>query len=206
MATEMAPENADVAGWHYGYAEINSEKNRVIRFERFPTFHEERWAGGTKLPDPNLGWCSLTRNGGHAGGDLGRCPVRRWVADRDCVVQIESRLKHSSDKGDGVHGHVITNSQNVAAAHAHNNSAVVNTSDLSVKAGDAIDFVVDCGENESFDSFEWKVVIDQSVDGARVRRWDSEKEFSGARPTGRLTPAAQLAQTLLLTNEFLFVD
>lgn len=205
-AREVVPKGTASSGWHYGYAEITPEMNRVLKFEPFPVFHENRWAGGSKLPDPKLGWCSLSSKGGHAGGDLGRCPDRRWVSDRDCQIRIESTLKHASEKGDGVSGHVISAGQPVQSAFAHNKSVNLNVDEVDLKAGDVVDFVIHCGANESFDSFDWKIVIKQSVDGTIVRTWDSVSEFSGARSSDRLSPAAQLAQTLLLTNEFLFVD
>jgi hypothetical protein len=49
-------------------------------------------------------------------------------------------------------------------------------------------------------------VLTQSVDGRLRRVWNSEDDFRDPTNAGRLDPWAQLAQALLLTNEFAFVD
>ena len=204
--TEMIPATNDGAGWHYGWGELHSEKTQLVRYEPLPTFHENRWGGGDKLPDEKLGWCSLNRDGGHTGHDLRHCPVRRWIADRDCSIKIHSFFKHSTAQGDGVHGHVLSQDGSLATTHVLNSSGALSTEEFAVKAGETVDFVADCGANESHDSFTWKIRIEQSVNGGLVRTWDSSAEFSSEAAASRLGAVAQLAQTLMLANEFMFVD
>jgi hypothetical protein len=73
---------------------------------------------------------------------------------------------------------------------------------IAVEVGDTLDFIVDCITQESHDSFEWKVVLHDSERGLS---FDSAVHFSGmqAVPASRFQ---QLAQALLLTTEFVFVD
>ncbi|MEQ9410620.1 MAG: PSD1 and planctomycete cytochrome C domain-containing protein [Fuerstiella sp.] len=205
-AAAAAPSSNQGFGWQYGWGEISEQKSSVLQFQRLPVFHENRWGGGTELPDPQLGWCMLTATGGHAGGDRKHCTIRRWVADQDSLIRIDSRLKHANSDGDGVTGLIIAPNGLLASAQVHNQSQPIPAAEVSVVAGDTIDFVIDCGANESHDSFEWRITIQQSVDGRKVRDWQSDREFSGAQPAERLQPLEQLAQTLLLTNEFMFVD
>ncbi|MCP4508426.1 MAG: hypothetical protein GY826_18805 [Fuerstiella sp.] len=82
----------------------------------------------------------------------------------------------------------------------------MSTEEFTIRAGEPIDFVADCGASESHDSFTWNITIEQSVNGQQVRTWDSKAEFSSEAATSRLGAVAQLAQTLMLANEFMFVD
>ena len=71
---------------------------------------------------------------------------------------------------------------------------------LRVTAGEILDFVVDSDGDYEADDFQWAPVL-----RIGTREWDARKEFAGpAIP--RLTPREQLAQVLLLTNEFAFLD
>ncbi|MEO2028781.1 MAG: PSD1 and planctomycete cytochrome C domain-containing protein [Fuerstiella sp.] len=203
---EMIPKSNSGVGWHYGWGEIQDDKTKVLRYEPLPACHENRWGGSDKLPDGKLGWCSLNREGGHTGRDLRHCPIRRWIADRDSSIRIRSFLKHSTDQGDGVHGHILFQDRSLGTAHVHNSGRELATEEFTVRAGESVDFVADCGANESHDSFTWKITIEQSVNGRQVRTWDSSAEFSSEAATSRLGAVAQLAQTLMLANEFMFVD
>ena len=73
---------------------------------------------------------------------------------------------------------------------------------LVVKAGDTLDFIVDIGGTLNSDQFLWVPVI--TTNGAK---WDARAEFNGPNPPPQLlTPWEQYAQVLLLSNEFAFVD
>lgn len=194
---------ADI-GWRYGWGEINQQKNEVIVFNEFTSFHDGHFAGGEKLPDPEIGWSMLNAKGGHPGGDQAHCVIRRWIADRSGMLHITGTLKHSSKNGDGVLGLVIHNNQQLQQKVAHDGSAKFNTK-TKIETGDVIDFVTDCQANESHDSFNWPITMFQFADGKSVRQWSSESEFSSSKAT-RLSSWAQLAQVLMMTNEFVFVD
>jgi hypothetical protein len=82
---------------------------------------------------------------------------------------------------------------------------------VDVKAGDVIDFVVDCRAEQTYDSFTWVQIIER-IDDSKPPKvlavWDANKQFSGGHKakTDQLSPWEQYAQALLLSNEFLFVD
>jgi len=205
-ASAVTPTDSSQVGWLYGYGELNTAQDTVLSFQPLPVAHEGRWAGGTEFPDPKLNYCSLSRDGGHPGRDLTQCSIRRWVADQDCTIEVRSRLKHPASEGDGIVGCVIVKGQSKASAQAKSNTQVIDTEPISLQAGDAVDFVTHCGTSQNHDSFEWKITLQQSVNGQPVRNWRSDTDFSTSAPETRLPPLAQLAQALMLTNEFLFVD
>ena len=73
---------------------------------------------------------------------------------------------------------------------------------LAVKAGETIDFIVDIGTTLNNDQFLWHPVI-----SSNDQTWDAREEFDGPRPAPQyLKPWEQYAQVLLLANEFAFVD
>lgn len=202
----LLPAGDGKVGWLYGWGELAAEKDKVLRYEPLPTFHQDRWGGSTKLPDEKLGWCMLNKDGGHTGHDLRHCPIRRWVADRDCKVRVTGIVHHSTNNGDGVNCHILSDDTSHGSVNVFNETKPLASAWIKVRAGQAVDFVTDCGTNESHDSFLWQIKIQQNVDGKPVRTWKSDTEFSGGAAQTRLSAIQQLAQTLLLTNEFMFVD
>lgn len=208
-ATRLQPNNQMAAGWHYGYGELNDDQTGLQSFHHLPVFQKGAWQGGAKAPDKHLGWCSLRAKGGHPGHNTGLCAVRRWVADRDSQISIQSAAAHNLAKGDGVHLMIYAGQQTLAKEHLLNRRQQLNAglkNSLTVKAGDVVDFVAFCGPSDSFDSFDWSIRINQSSNGRPVRQWDSQRDFSGIKSEGRVSPLAQLAQVLLMSNEFSFVD
>ncbi|MCA9061429.1 MAG: DUF1553 domain-containing protein, partial [Planctomycetaceae bacterium] len=195
------------SGWGYGYGPLDQDQGEVAGFIPLPHYEKGRWSGGAEFPDPELRHTMLSRSGGHAGPDRNRCTIRRWTTDIDCVVKVTSQLKHATTQGNGVRGLIVPAGRGIVAeAVAHNSAQDLAADQLSLNAGDAIDFVVDNREDSSFDSFEWRIQIQQAVDGIVVRNWNSERDFEQRQPQQLLDQWSQLAQTLMLTNEFVFVD
>lgn len=194
-------------GWSYGYGTIDEEKQAVTEFTQFPVLRDGTFKGGEKLPDEKLGWTLLNRVGGHPGGTMSLCAVRRWTADCDCRVFINSVIAHAKDEGDGVRCRIVTPGRGVMSdATAHNSTQSQSIPPFDVKAGQHIDFVVDCRTNEAHDSFQSKITIMQSVNKKVQRNWKSDDDFPDSTEPGRMDTWSQLAQALLLTNEFIFVD
>jgi hypothetical protein len=135
------------------------------------------------------------------------CAVRRWTADCDCRVFINIVIAHAKDEGDGVRCRIVTPGRGVMSdATAHNSTQSQSIPPFDVKAGQHIDFVVDCRTNEAHDSFQSKITIMQSVNKKVQRNWKSDDDFPDSPEPGRMDTWSQLAQALLLTNEFIFVD
>jgi hypothetical protein len=147
----------------------------------------------------------LTAEGGHPGNDREHAAVRRWVAPRDATIRIESTLIHEVAQGDGVRGFLSSNRHGlIQAAEAHDSRSGLGAEALEVRAGDVIDFVVDIREGLNSDQFLWAPVITE-VGPDEPTTWDARADFSGDSTPG-LGPWEQLAQVLLMSNEFSFVE
>ncbi|HBE66787.1 MAG TPA: cytochrome C, partial [Planctomycetaceae bacterium] len=86
-ATTAGP-TANLASWEYGYTKVDDSGAITGPFNPLPHFTGDAWQGGTKLPDPKIGWCMLSADGGHPGNDLSHAVVRRWRASKDGSVSI----------------------------------------------------------------------------------------------------------------------
>ncbi len=193
--------------WQYGYGEFDEPKKRLKSFEALPHFTGTAWQGGSELPDPKLGWVILNAQGGHPGNDPQHAAVRRWISPFDGQIVIRGELKHPSDQGDGVRARVVSDRTGLAGEWvAQNGSAGTSIEQLDVQEGDAVDFVVDCRAHPNFDGFSWiaEIVRTPSVAGY-PNVWKNADGFRGP-PAQRLGPWARLAQVLLMSNEFMFVD
>jgi hypothetical protein len=203
------PPDDVVSAWHYGYGTLDPEAKRVEEFHPFPQFVDQRW-GGTKLPDPTLGFLHLTGRGGHPGRDQKHSAIRRWISPLAGEVEIGGTLEHPAEHGDGIHGWIISSRQGVLKEWTvkHGKQPTVVES-VHVQPGEKLDFVVDCRTSDDSDAFAWAPVIKtKQVAGSAtssVHLWHSVNDFSGPAPP-RLTAWEQLAQALLVSNEFVFVD
>ncbi len=202
--------------WRYGYGEYDAEAKSLISFAPLPHFADGQWRGGPQMPDPTLGWLMLNRGGGHPGGDAAHAVIRRWVAPREAVVAVEGTLRHPSEQGDGVLAYVFSSREGeLGRWAARNGETAAEVTRAEVRRGDTLDFIVGCGGDESFDNFQWaptiRVIEERAaaaVIGAGEIEWNARAGFQGPpppRPTP-LDPWAELAQALLMTNEFMFVD
>lgn len=210
FVTQLQSEQEDStgpAGWRYGYGTIDEANQTVTAFSEFPFLKDGTFQGGEKMPDEKLGWTSLNRRGGHPGGTSSFCAIRRWTADCDCRVFVNCVVVHSKEEGDGVRCRIVTPGRGVMAdATANNSTESAAVEAFDVTAGQNIDFVIDSRTNEAHDTFQSKIMITQSV-GKKIQRiWKSDDDFRDSPGAGRLNEWAQLAQALLLTNEFVFVD
>ena len=200
--------------WQYGYGELDPVSLELKSFETLPHFTGDTWQGGDKWPDSTLGWLRLTAEGGHAGDDHAHTAIRRWVSPTNGTVWISATLKHAEAQGDGVAGYVFGPGPRLLGTWTAQNSEVkTELTNIRVRKGDTIDFVVDLRGNISNDMFEWAPTIslgNPTAEGAPadMMSWNAAKEFVGP-PTAAMIPLSpweQYAQVLLLTNEFVFVD
>ncbi len=189
--------------WHYGWGEYDASAGRLRTFTPLAHFTGTAWQGAATLPGGESGWAMLTAEGGHPGNDRAHACVRRWIAPRAMTLAIEGSLTHAPTEGDGIRAFVVSSRQGLLkSANVHHATVGFAVPEVSVHAGEAIDFVVDIGGGLGFDQFLWAPVI---VSGAE--RWEAQAGFAGPRlMTEPLSPWAQYAQVLLLTNEFAFAD
>jgi hypothetical protein len=189
--------------WRYGTGEYDAAAKKLKSFTPLPHFTGSAWQGAAPWPGGETGWAQLTEEGGHPGNTLVHACVRRWVAPRDAMVNITGTLKHEPEQGDGVRGFIFSSRDGeLKAATVHKTKTAMTATNIVVKAGDTLDFVVDIGGNLHSDQFLWAPVI--TADGMK---WDARAEFDGPRPAPQhLSAWEQYAQVLLLANEFAFVD
>jgi hypothetical protein len=203
------PEQNDVIrrqlAWQFGWGTFD-EANVKVQFQPMPAYTGSAWQGGAKVPDGALGWAMLDTNGGHP-GDASHLVIRRWTAPAKGTLNIEGVLSHSSQHGDGVRGRVVASRGGLAGVWEvlHGEAATV-PSQLAVEADDTIDFIVDGRSGVDYDNFGWTVTLRLTGEGGQgVQVWDSVSGFHGPlKPP--LSRWDELAQVLLMSNEFMFVD
>ncbi len=211
------PSIANAAQWAYGYGHFDDASNRITSFTRLPHFSGSAWDGGETMPDPKLGWAMLSANGGHVGNDLDHAVIRRFTVPRDCTVAVEGSLTHEKVEGDGIRGRIVSSREGALATWSlHHKSADTRVTGISLKQGDTLDFVVDCGPHGdySYDGFNWDVTITKEAAAGAVAgddtgsKWNCTTDFAGpATPLSKpMTAWEKLAQVLLESNEFAFVD
>ncbi len=197
---------ARLLAWQFGWGAFD-ESNVMVQFQPLPTFTGDTWQGGAERPDPILGWVLLDAQGGHP-GDAAHQAIRRWVAPAAGTLYIEGVLSRADNRGgDGVRGRVVASRGGLLGTwEVPQGEATTAPPPTAVEAGDTVDFITDCRENPGYDAFHWNVTL-RLTSGANDpgQMWDSVTGFHGplAPPLNRWQ---QLAQVLLMSNEFMFVD
>lgn len=212
--------------WTFGHAsyDIKTGKHDLSVVGQFPHRSEKAMQGDADYPDKKngYGWTRLTAGGGHAAGSI-RCVVRRWTSPTDGVVSLSGILGHKAKEGDGVRATVYGPQGRLAQWKVHNSSISTVLERVEVSRGDVIDFVVDQIENGSYDGFLWAPTVRESIastggtsiDGGASNRlsrlWSSKQAFMGLKPLSggtkaKFGPWERLAQTLLISNEFVYVE
>jgi hypothetical protein len=164
--------------WSFGYGEIDESAGRVSSFTPLTHWTGQQWQAGSALPDPEHGWVLVNAIGGHPSGKQDHASIRRWTAAADCRVGVKGMLKHGSPRGDGVRGRIVSSRVGIHGTWtAANGTAEASVAVVELKAGDTLDFVVDCRENENADSLEWKVTITRLTSAGKS--WTSESGFHG---------------------------
>ena len=181
------------AAWQYGYGNVeepatSSTNPVVVHFQPLPHWTGSAWQGGATLPDPTTGWAILHAAGGHPGDDAQRAVIRRWVASQPGSIAVSGSLKHLSKSGDGVRGRLVSNRQGLLGSwNAKDNAVETHVAKIEVQRGEILDFVTDCLENVTSDSFEWSLKLRMSNEmGLETGNWDSSANFHG--PVTRSIP------------------
>jgi hypothetical protein len=195
--------------WEYGYGGIDDATGKVV-FTPLPKWigESKRWQIGDEYPvkDSDLSYLAFSSAGaGHPGSYDDQSLVLRWTAPRTMSVDIAGEISRAAvGKGNGVRGKIIDSDGKVRAEVTvfENPKMPIGVRAVEVEAGDVLDFVVEPMDNCAFDSMSWRPVVFET--GKPSRRWDVANDFAG--PESIATPWQNLAQALLATNEFVFVD
>jgi hypothetical protein len=194
--------------WQFGYGSCDLGSGRTTSFTRLGQWTGSSWQGGEKLPDKQLGWVLLHADGGHPGETPDHAAIRRWTAPADGVVAIDGSLQHSSKYGDGVRCCVLTSSLGIAGEWvAHNGGTETAVEKIAVKEGDTVDFVTDCREHVTSDSFAWRVEVTHTQAEGGTTTFRSHEGFYGPSPQPAavelesIVRACQLAYSRLPTRD-----
>ncbi len=194
--------------WQYGVLQLDKAGNASL--VELPHWTGQNYQGSNEFPDPKYGHARLTATGGHPGKGTMAC-VRRFIVPAGGMVRIEGLLKHSRDQGDGVIAKIVHRQTDGTSTPigrpwmAFNSEAKTPTEAFKVGTGDIVDFIVESGKNPSSDSFNWTTDIEIDFDGESSTKWSSKDGFKPP-PPALLDGWEQLAQALMLTNEFIYID
>lgn len=219
---EQGEDPAEQPRWRFGYGFWDQQAYKV-KFTELPHFSGQSWQASKQFPDPQLGYLQLSAGGGHPGSNDQINTIRRWISPISGSISIKGQIKHPTEKGDGVSATIIHSRSGILGEWtAFNNQVETTATSLNLQVGDTIDFVVGCISGPSFDSYSWAPTIEllesRESDQSSVRWpvghvWNASTDYaeSSTRITTssnreELNPWVQLAQVLLLSNEFAFVD
>lgn len=206
--TPPPPPVVEPSPWTYGYGAFDEAAGAMASFTPLPHFTGTAYQGGSSWPDGVLGWAQLTADGGHPGNTLDHAVVRRWTAPVAGTVTITGRIVHQRAEGDGIRCRIAASRHGLLGEwRVHNREADTNLYSIPVEAGDTIDFVVDILGVLNSDEHLWAPVV--TLEGAESpKAWDAAAQFAApyVEPVPPLAPWDKLAQVLLSSNEFLFVD
>jgi hypothetical protein len=203
--------------WLYGFGSADPAVPREEAFHELPHYdlQSKRYQGGSAFPHPQHGYASLTASGGHPDRGIQRAAIRRWIAAAAGEVSIAGEISISTaGSGDGVRARLISSKKGLLAEwildRANTASAKTELPGVSVEAGEILDFTVDCRDNTTSDGFRWSPSLKRNaaanMDSKTTQTvWDAQSDFR-APPPAKLEALEQMAQALLITNEFLFID
>ncbi|MDB6038307.1 MAG: Planctomycete cytochrome [Verrucomicrobiales bacterium] len=195
--------------WSYGYGEFDEASGKLTQFKPLPYFAGDAWQGGTVWPDEKLGWARLTADGGHTGNDHVHSVIRRWTAPEDGTYRIDGQIKHTHTEGIGVRARIIAKELTLLGTwNVHNSAAETRIDSVEFKKGDFLDFVAELPGKLEHNDFIWVPAITRQSGGSKMQSWNGKKDFSGPPepPIAPLNVWERYAQTLLLANEFVFID
>lgn len=207
-SAEPTPKPTEFArAWSYGFAKLDAATGGLSGFQPLPHFAGDAWQGGSSYPDGALGWLQLNAKGGHPGNDLDHVVVRRWTAPAAGTIAVEGKLVHEPDDGNGIRGGIFSSRQGwLKVATVRHGEVEMSLGATHVDAGETIDFVVDIHGELRSDQFLWAPVLKGPLGEAQEdATWDAARDFGPDRPPAQ-SPRQRLAQVLLMTNEFVFVD
>lgn len=197
--------------WSYGIVQMAQGNNDLPSdFSSFQRHRDGRWQAADEFPTKApYGHAFLGKSGGHTTSDPSLGVVRRYTAPQNETITLEGRISHNTDKGDGVIFSIHSHGQQLFRSTRLNSQQNHGPHTIRLKTGDTIDLIARSGPTSSFDSFEWTAKIQVTETQGEISERDTLKHFSGPFEIDQLASLdrlEQLAQILLLSNEFAFID
>ncbi len=222
MARGFMKETADLdpipgaapGSWQYGVGSADPATPRGEAFQPLSYFDAQakRYQGGRVFPHPRFGFASLSASGGHPDAGVGKAALRRWIVPCTGEYSIGGEISLvRQGTGDGVRARLISSASGLLGEWiADGSAAKTDLPSVKLAAGEILDFAVDCRETTTSDGFRWPLSIKLVNNAAKLSTpaqtmWNAQTDFK-APPPPKLQPLEQIAQALLMTNEFLFVD
>lgn len=225
LAERFVTEAAKLQGaapfrWSYGTMRFNKDAKGQMQFTDWRPFkvlnqkHDSHtWSHTGTIPDKLWHYAMWHAQGGHAGaGNV--APVLRWTAPADGAIRVFGRLKKESERGNGIRGWIVSSLRGVLkeALVEPASEQSIGLGRHDVKKGEILSFIVGSEGDTNSDSFTWAPEIHRlNPDGTTTPLTNARNDFCGADgwPVNRPRPQSalsQLAQVLLMSNEFQFVD
>lgn len=181
------------AVWAYGYGTFDSENGMTSGFTPLSHWTGSEWQGGTKRPDPKIGWVILNQAGGHPGKEFSA--IRRWIAPQSGTLSVTGSLSHGSENGDGVRGRIVSSRNGqVGEWQIHYGKIETNVTKLDVQADETIDFITECQAHETSDSFSWPVNLKLTSPSGEMTEYRSMDDYHGPQsPENYADLPAQIA-------------
>lgn len=206
--------------WSYGYGPVEKDaagNHKLVSFTPFPHFGKtpqtkNRWMPAETIPSKDFGHLFVAIGSGHPG--KGNAAVLRWTSPFENErIRISGILKRGSERGNGVRGIIISSRTGIIVNHLTKPVESVDMkAEIEVKLGEVLSFIVDSeGETDS-DSYSWIPKIERiQTDSTTALITKADIDYCGpdAWPLNRTkpqSPISQLAQVLMMSNEFQFVD
>jgi mono/diheme cytochrome c family protein len=195
--------------WVMGYGSISQTLDRVTDFKKLAVFVNGTYQAGTILPDKDLGWVLLTKDGGHP-GSKGVMSIRRFIAPISGTYRVDGTISHGNTQGDGIIARVVSSKKGTLGQWTvYNTKVTPKIDDIALIKGDQLDFVVDCGETPDFDGFDWAPsikLVDIGLPKGQKRIWLASDGFSESTAPKVLSRLEQFIHALLMSNEFVTID
>ena len=196
--------------WKYGTGRWKD--GELLDFKSMKHFVDGQWKYQVPPPGkPNSGntFALLAKEFSHPGLGDDVAVVRRWVPPAAGWVSVTGMLGHRSKKGDGVIAVLKIGDKVVFSGRQFSNNRPLAKLGGRVEKGQTVDFIVRSGPTMDHDSMFWRARIVLDADNGSQLEASSEDDFSGpfeAKNARVLDRRGQLAQVLLLSDEFAFVD
>ena len=152
------------------------------RLRRSAHWTGSSWQGGKDLPDEQTGWVLLHADGGHPGNNPDFAAIRRWTAPADwradratarSVMAARERRRRSRRASWSAPWASSANGRcTMARPQPH-------VEQIAVSAGDTVDFITDCREHVTSDSFTWHVELSLKQGDGVATTFRSHEGFHG---------------------------
>lgn len=209
--------------WLYGSGQVEKDaatgKVSLAGFEAFKHYGKmgqstTRWYPAPKYPDKEYGHLFMGAGSGHPGS---KWPVvMQWTSPFEKeLIRIRGTIKRSNDAGNGIRVWIISNrAGKVREQLLKPVDSVEMTAELEVSQDEVLSFVVEAeNQDTNSDSFTWAPIIERidQLTGQATVITKADTDFCGPEgwPLKRPKPQStlsQLAQVLMMSNEFQFVD